>query len=253
MNVIAPNVKNLVRGGAIIYFDRGNTGAYRDLGNIPTFASSTPTQFVEHKTARSGAIIMDRREPTEFSNAYKFGVEEMNVKNLEMLFNAAAGTTLSQASGAGTLTIANPALDSAYNVGARQLSAVVAKKAGTVTLTSGTDYILESDFGMISFPATGGVLSTDTVTVTYTKATVSGDTIAPLSKNAAISGAAIIFFRSSDGKLWVRKHTNVQMSFTGDTPWDGAQFAKSEGELLFMPDYSNPAQPFGTMDMLPSP
>ena len=252
MNIVAPNVKNLVRGGAIVYFDRGNTGAYVDLGNIPEWSASTPTQFVEHKTARSGAIIMDRREPTEFSNMYKFGMEELNTFNLALLFNSATPSAFSQSSAtATTLNIATPTLGMAYPLGAYKVTNVVVKVL-TVTKVLGVDYSLEADLGMIVPLPTGSILNTDTMIVTFNAPALTGDQIAPLSMPSAISGACKAFFRTSDGRLWLRAHTNVQMAFQGDTAFEGNAFAKTQGELLFMPDYSNAAQPFGTLVTLPS-
>jgi hypothetical protein len=171
MNVVAPNVANLTRGGAIIMLAiAAMAPGYLDIGNIPEFSYSTPTQFVEHKTSRSGKILMDRREPTEFAMSFKISSDEMNAANMALIFNSTAASAFSQAAGTITLTLATPVLGATYPSGDFRIDNVVVKVSG-VTKTLGVDYALEADGGAIRILPTGSILHSDTITVTYTRPT----------------------------------------------------------------------------------
>ena len=251
MNVVAPNVKSLVRGGGLFFFRAVGDSGYLDLGNLPDFGITKPTSFAEHKTSRSGVVIMDRREIAEFQHGFKVAVDEYNVENLRLLYNAAASATFSQSSATGTVvSVANPVLGRAYDLGALKVT-ITTVKVGIAAKTLGTDYQIEADLGMITFLPTGTILATDTVDVTFDAATVTGDQINPLTAVTSITGAGQIFLRKSDGGLWRWKHSTIQLAFSGDTTFTGGAFGKTAADALVLPDYSQSDSPYGSMVLIP--
>jgi hypothetical protein len=241
MNVMAPNPANLMRGGAIILMAiAGMSPGYLDIGNIPKFAPSLPTNFLEHKTSRSGAVIMDRREPTEFAMSFKISADELNIANLRLILNANAAGAFSQSSHTGnTFSIANPVLGATYPIGSAMDMRLtnVSVEVSSVGKTEGVDYALEKDAGLIRILNTGSITNSDTVDITYDRPALAGDSIAPLSNTSVNSGAILIFFRASDGRLHRFVHTIAQLTFSGDIALAGAEFGEASAEVTIMPDF----------------
>lgn len=255
-DTLAPDTANYIRGGAQILFKRsGSSGGYTDLGNLPDFALATLAQYLEHKTSRSGKIVVDRREQTEAGLQLKMSKDELNAANLSMILNADAASAFSQSSATGnTMSITNPVLGDKYELGAFRVSAVVAKRATTVTLTAGTDYSLEADVGTFRPLPGGAILINDTVDITYTKPAITGNQVNPLSNSGILRGAILVYIRASDGRIWRFKHTLATLGYEGDLSLTGGEFAKANGTVTIEPDYSKDEDNgrFGELVLLPA-
>lgn len=255
-DTLAPDTANYIKGGAQICFKReGTSGGYADLGNLPDFSFSTLAQYLEHKSSRSGKIVTDRREQVEAGLQLKMSKDEMNAANLSMILNADAASAFSQASaGTVTLSIANPVLGDKYELGAFRVTGLTAKRSGSVTLASGTDYSLESDVGLFR-PLPGGAIQiTDTVDITFAKPAIAGNQVNPLSNSGILRGAIIIYVRASDGRIWRYRHTKATIGYEGELSLTGSEFAKAGGTITIEPDFSKDEDNgrFGELVLLPS-
>jgi hypothetical protein len=255
-DTLAPNVSNYRAGGGVCYFKKqGHVGGYTDLGNLPDVALSTLAQYLEHKSSRSGKIVTDRRVQTEAGLQFKISKDELNAANLAKIFNAEDPIVFSQANSTNnTFTIVNPVLGDDYDLGALRVSEVVVKNAANDTMTIQTDFSLEPDLGTIRPLPGGAILANDTITVTYTKAAITGEQIGPLSSATLIRGAIILYIRDEDGTLWKYSHTLATLGYDGDLSMTGNAFAKVNCTITIEPDFSKAQDNgrFGTLVMVPA-
>lgn len=89
----SPNVLNYLIGKGLVFF-KPEGGAYRDLGNAPTFEWTPTLTTLEHKSARQGINFTDRKVITDKTAQVHMILEEWTAENLGFAFlgDGASGT-----------------------------------------------------------------------------------------------------------------------------------------------------------------
>jgi hypothetical protein len=155
----------------------GNAQAMLWVGNAPTFKFGLEEVVTEHKESYSGNRLTDVRLTTELKSTVEMTLEQLDTNNLNILL---FGTSVSQ--GAGSVSAyalegsATPTVGHVYLFADQDVSSVVITDStgGTPkTLTSGTNYELDADAGMITMLdiTTGGAF-TGPLNAAYTRAAV---------------------------------------------------------------------------------
>lgn len=129
----------------------GIPGAYRWVGDVSAFTIKLAVEKVEHKESYSGQRALVRSFPIGKSATIDMTLHQVDTDNLSLTLN---GTTTSTTSGTVTaealpadlvvgqqVSLANPGVS----------SVVITDSTGTpLTLTAGTDYTVDADFGRIT-------------------------------------------------------------------------------------------------------
>lgn len=131
----------------------GNPTEVRSPGNVADLKLSLKTEVLEHYESQSGQRSLDHRMIKSKSATINLAIEEFTKENLAL---ALYGTHV--ASGSGTVTDepmggAAPVVGDRYFLAHPKVSTLVVKdSAGTpATLTSGTHYTADTDFGALQF------------------------------------------------------------------------------------------------------
>jgi hypothetical protein len=161
----------------------GNPGAFRDLGNAPSFTITGAAQTVEHLSSRHSLAIVDKKVIT--SQALTCGFELDEVQNFDNLADWLLGEATRAANGyadgnvspvvvaddvAGSIAavlgkhalLYNDSGVRAYNVLTTDL-ALVTTETIPVTLVDGEDYVLDVENGSVFFVPTSTKLATAAV------------------------------------------------------------------------------------------
>lgn len=137
----------------------GNPIEVRSPGNVADLKLSLKTEVLEHYESQSGQRSLDHRMIKSKSATINLSIEEFTKENLAL---ALYGTHVATASGTVTnepLGGATPIVGDRYFLAHPKVSTLVVKdSAGTpATLTLGTQYTADIDFGAIQFLDTTGL------------------------------------------------------------------------------------------------
>lgn len=129
----------------------GIPGAYRWVGDVSAFSIKLAVEKVEHKESYSGQRALVRSFPIGKSATIDMTLHQVDTDNLSLTLN---GTTTSTTSG----TVSAETLPADLDVGQQVSlanpgvsSVVITDSTGTpLTLTAGTDYTVDADFGRIT-------------------------------------------------------------------------------------------------------
>lgn len=77
------SVDNYYIGKGIVSF-KPTGGAYRDLGNCPTFEFTAENEELEHYSSRAGVKTLDRVVSTSVKGTLKIAMEEFMLENLAL-------------------------------------------------------------------------------------------------------------------------------------------------------------------------
>ena len=137
----------------------GNPIEVRSPGNVAELKLSLKTDVLEHYESQSGQRSLDHRMIKSKSATINLSIEEFTKENLAL---ALYGTHVATASGTVTdepIGGAVPVVGDRYFLAHPQVSTLVVKdSAGTpATLTLGTHYTADTDFGAIQFLDTTGL------------------------------------------------------------------------------------------------
>lgn len=183
----------------------GNPGPFRDLGNAPAFSITGAAQTVEHQSSRHSLALVDKKVVTSQALTCAFELDEVqNFENLaDWLLGEATRADNGYATGAtaGTVLIADGAGNIAKWLGRSALIfsdgdvagdgkgprsyhitgtdlVLVTTETIPVTLTEGTDYVLDSENGSVFFVSDSAALATAAAAdkgVTYTLTAQAGE------------------------------------------------------------------------------
>jgi hypothetical protein len=171
----APNSTGLPRttdyfiGRGKLYFaplTNGIPGAYRDLGNAPSFSISVEVETLEHQSSREGLKTVDTEVVISQKVTANFTLDEVNAENIAE-FLSGESSTHTNAAIAGFAEhqmitnvvlgrwydIKNAAGERAYDIDSADLT-VEKQGAPDVPLVENTDYTLDLVMGRIFFLST---------------------------------------------------------------------------------------------------
>lgn len=137
----------------------GNPIQVRSPGNVADLKLSLKTEVLEHFESQSGQRSLDHRMVKTKSASISLAIEEFTKENLAL---ALYGTHVATASGTVTdepVGGAAPVVGDRYFLAHPKVSSLLVKdSAGTpATLTLGTNYTADTDFGAIQFLDTTGL------------------------------------------------------------------------------------------------
>ena len=137
----------------------GNPIEVRSPGNVAELKLSLKTDVLEHYESQSGQRSLDHRMIKSKSATINLSIEEFTKENLAL---ALYGTHVATASGTVTdepIGGATPVVGDRYFLAHPKVSTLVVKdSAGTpATLTLGTHYTADTDFGALQFLDTTGL------------------------------------------------------------------------------------------------
>ena len=137
----------------------GNPIEVRSPGNVADLKLSLKTEVLEHYESQSGQRSLDHRMIKSKSATIMLAIEEFTKENLAL---ALYGTHVATASGTVTdepIGGATPVVGDRYFLAHPKVSTLVVKdSAGTpATLTLGTHYTADTDFGALQFLDTTGL------------------------------------------------------------------------------------------------
>lgn len=128
-------------------------GAFRFVGNVPSFSPSFETSKLEHKESYTGHRTTDKVITTENKANVSITLEDWNAKNLAIALRGSVGQIA--AGTFATLTAISDALATEGDelaLGHQNVTNVVLEDSAGVpaTLVEGTDYTIDEDFGSIT-------------------------------------------------------------------------------------------------------
>lgn len=126
----------------------GVVGALRDVGNVPALSMETSIEEVEHKESQSGFRATDHVLVKGQTMSINFTTDNLNADNLALAFKGAVQTVAGATVTNETKTLAKG--DSWQLKGGKVTNLVITDNASQ-PLVAGTDYLLNAEFGRVTF------------------------------------------------------------------------------------------------------
>jgi len=216
--------ENLAIGKGEVWFAPFTKGTqtikdgYRFLGNCPDFTLSHTTETLDHFSSTRGIRELDKKIVIESRLEGTIICEELNVENLAYFFNNTDPTTTTVAAvSSGTYSIANPIRGRAYQIGESDMAPSGVRNLTTVTIGSyvaGTDYTVNNETGMVTILEGGTIPETGPLSVSYTAASYTRNTIA--SSDEQIEGAIKFVSTNPTGPRYDYTLPYVNLAANGD-------------------------------------
>lgn len=149
----------------------GVPGAFRWVGNVPEFSPKFETAKVEHKESWSGQKLTDKNLNTENKATFSATLQEWDAANVALATKGEVRTTADLDPVVDKVLPSALAVGDIVDLGATNLTGVSIKDStgSPVTLTLGTHYSLDADFGTITILSLSGL--TQPLKASYTPAT----------------------------------------------------------------------------------
>jgi len=223
--------ENYTIGKGVLLFQLSGENGYRDLGNCPDFKINVETETVEHFSSKSGLKKKDAEIPVSQKATNSFTLDELSPDNAALFAMATAPTSVVQASGNVVDQVVTAVLDRGVLLGKTKISTVVVKNsAGTTTYVLDTDYILNTEEGMVTALSSGAITEGQSLKISYdhaaetrkrvdagTKTFLEGDLLfigdPPKGKKLTIKGWSTI---KPGGEVSLIGDEIAQMQFTGE-------------------------------------
>lgn len=219
---------------------------FRHVGNSTAFSLNVESEKLEHQNSRSGVKAIDR----EITLSQKVGVtltldEVLNAENLAYFFSGTATKNVTNSATGASLTdilihadalktrsyeLVNSSGGRLYDIFTSGL--IVKSGSGAVgsasTLTAGTDYEVDTKWGMIFLTSTGAHVDGNNLWFSYTspggEKTVDQVTMLTQSKQSVFLRFVGINPANSDKEVLLDLHS-VSLSADGELPMIGEEFA----------------------------
>lgn len=185
-------------GRGELYFARFKPGThtpdgFRYIGNTPAFGFTIQSQTLDHYNSDHGVGELDLQIPTTVTRTGAFTTDNISIENLALTVFGAAAKVVSTASTAVTETVTAAHLDYKYQLGitpgnpaGRRAISNVAVKVGNVAKTAGTDFLVDTQRGLLQ-PISGGTITDSSdLAVTYDQIANSYDQV--VSGNTPVEG-----------------------------------------------------------------
>lgn len=253
------NGQNVKLGKGSLFLARiaaGVSDALDFVGNANSLSiNSEPTNVeIFSSTERSGALIAQANLRTLYTMTAS--INEFTKENLLLWFKGAEYTKTQAASTGKTVLISNVRKGKFYELGARQVENVVLT-IGTVTLVSGTDYTLNSEFGIFKI-LTGSThvsdAGTDDIEATFEQPALE---ITQLRLNKEASQECRVLFLADDAntsgvaakdrlEIW-----RANVAPDGELNLISDEYGAFSLTAAIMDDSENhPDDPYGTLDRI---
>lgn len=217
---------NQTLGRGKVYFSLFKTGTqtpegFRYIGNTPEFSLSISNEKLDHFNSDAGIRVKDKSIVLETSATGSLSCDDINLENLALFFFGESNT-LSQTSATGqTETIVDVKQGLMYQIGAtlgnptgvRSLSNVVVK-VGATTKTITTDYLIDTELGLLTIVDGGGIADLDDVIVEYDRAAKSRDQV--ISGETQVEGAIKFVSANPEGDKRDYLMPSVRLGPNGD-------------------------------------
>lgn len=164
--------KQQTLGRGKIYFKETGQSGFRYLGNTPSFGLTITTESLRHFNSDSGVRVQDKQVPISTEYAGALVTDNVNYQNLAALLLGTAATVTQTSATGETAQFAAVEQGALYDLGAKQVSAVVVEVA-TVAKTLGIDYTVDLARGHILIVKGGTIADGATVDVTFNRAAIS--------------------------------------------------------------------------------
>lgn len=178
------------------------------IGNTPEFSLTIESEALDHYSSDEGIREKDDSVPLEVNRTGSLTTDNIDPKNVALFFFGADSTVTQALVASAPFVITDIRAGHSYKLGSTGVNPAghfginptgltVVKNPGAITMTAGTDYVIDLDMGIISF-VQGGVGGTgDDITVTYAIRASSRSRV--LSGSSPIEGAMIYRTKNPKG------------------------------------------------------
>ena len=231
----------------------GNTNGFDFSGNANSIElTAEPTNVEIFSSSQAAAPLLDRAR-TRISYTLTGSFNEFTMRNLEYFLAGERNTKTQNIGAAIPITFTDIVAGRYYQLGARQVTGVVAVKVpGSQVLVLGTDYTLNAEFGIIRFLDSADLSDDDDVLVEFDNPALSIDQIRVA--QAGTKYAHLLYLsddantqgNSAKDRLEVWK---VDVSPEGGLQFIGDEYGSFSLTMGVLDDSENHADdPFGTLD-----
>lgn len=160
-------------GKGRLMFKPDGESNYRDLGNCPDFKIAVATERKEHFSSKSGISEKDAEVVVKQTASGSLTLDDLIDFNLKSFIMSNAITDVVQGSGSVTDQALTAALDRWQDLAKKKISAVVVTNlAATITYVLGTDYVLDTESGLIMPLSTGVIAEAQSLLVDFAYAAI---------------------------------------------------------------------------------
>jgi hypothetical protein len=241
MSLAATNPDNYFKGGAKVYFDQeddnGDPTGERYLGSIKTIGSQLVQTLIEAKDYALAVPQIVKSTPSDRKLEISLELQEADLENLKLGLSG----TIVPGTQAATPVVDQPILNVEpgkwYATGKRHISAVVVKE-GVITLTIGTDYLVDLAFGLVYVVPGGALISGDDLLVSYTPTAQAVNKVT-IGTKAVIEGRLVIRSIPASGSQYEGTYWRTQLSPDGEYPWISEEYGTFKLKATVLADASN--------------
>lgn len=201
-----------------------DAAGFRYLGNTPDFSLANASQTLDHYSSDRGVKEKDKSVDLQNDSSAKITLDDIQPENVAITF-LGTSETLSQASGTAltqTLDAVSPGfsyplgISDANPTGDRSVTITSVTRAGTDTLTAGTDFTVDEARGIVTIVGGGphDVVDGDDLVVTYDRAAVSRKQV--ISGNTQVEGVLQFRAYNPEGDDFDYLMSYVKLSPNGD-------------------------------------
>jgi len=234
-----------------IYTD-GVVNGFDFTGNVQGVAisSEVTSQQLFSSTQASGALVDKSRTQIAYTLTLS-GMNEFTIENLKLFL---AGTQNPKAQAAGSAvgkTFTNVVVGKYYDIGDRQISAVVVEE-GSSPLVAGTDYEVNTEFGIIRFLDGGAIIDGDDPQVTYTRPELTIDQVRIATAGPYTAHLLYLADDANTGNAGAHDRLEVwkvDLAPDGELNLISEDYSGFSLSCAILSDASNhPDDPYGTLD-----
>ena len=134
----------------------GVVGALREVGNVSALSIETSVDEVEHKESQSGFRAVDHVLVTGQTMTIGFTTDNLNADNLALAFKGAVQTVKGATVTDETKTLAK---GDTWQLQGGKITDLVITDNASQPLVAGTDYLLDANFGRVTYISTSSSLT----------------------------------------------------------------------------------------------
>lgn len=223
---------------------------YDFMGNASALATSADITMAEIFSSTQQSAPLLHRAPTRTAFTMSVTLNEYQLHALSLFLLGENATATQTMTGSVAVPIANVLKGKYYDLGARQITNVVAA-AGTDTLVAGVDYELNVEFGFIRFlPSSLIVVDAGTVNVTYDRPALTFDEIRIARVAAPICRLRYLADDANQDGVSARDEFDiwrVNVAPEGELNFIGDEYGSYQLQMSILSDSAHPADPFGKL------
>lgn len=241
-------------GGGTLYWNPTSVLGYRSMGNIYDCSIVPNLTELEHYTAVTGALVLDKTHVPKKKVSLKFKADELTAANLNAtLFGDSAGATDGTYT-SGSVTDEVPPVGDIYKNGIfftakPNISTIVlTNSAATTTYVLDTDYsIVDATIGAIRVITAGAITNGQSLKIDYAYAASNEQKIKVLNNANPVEGRAVFVFKTSAGLPFRWHIPKCNMRPSGEIPLLSDNWTSSEFLMDCLLDLTTSGEPFGKL------